>query len=183
MLIAATGLAGAGKSTMLRHLSTIWQGHYFYVGGIVREEVAHRGLPATPESEHQVRNLLRKEMGMAALARLAAPKLDTHLLSGVPVLIDAICNTEEAALYRQRFGNALVVIGIEASFATRAKRLAIREGRSMTEDQLRNRDVYELNDLRLGAVVTAADVVVRNEGSFADLWQNLEAVADQIVRG
>lgn len=180
MLIAATGLAGAGKTTSLEFLAAIGAGAYFYVGGIVTAEIERLGLELTPENERVVRHALRTEGGMAALAERAAPEIQRKLEAGESVLIDAICNNEEANFYRDQFGAALAILAINAPFDTRAARLTQRQLRPMTAEQLRTRDCFEWEELSIGTVIAQADVILSNDGTEAALQAELRALALQL---
>jgi dephospho-CoA kinase len=177
VLVAATGLAGTGKTTGLEFLAAIGAGTYFYVGGIVRDEIVARGLPASPESEREVREALRAAEGMAALARRAGPCLRDHLDAGETVLVDAVCNLEEADFYRATFGADVKILAIETTFDIRAKRLARRCPRPLSRDQLLARDRYELDKLAIGEVVAGADVHVPNSAGRAPFEAALRSFA------
>jgi dephospho-CoA kinase len=181
MLIAATGLAGAGKTTSLEFLAAIGAGAYFYVGGIVRTEIERRGLELTPENERVVRQALRTERGMAALAERAAPEIQEKLAAGASVLIDAICNSEEATFYRDRFGAELKILAIDTPFDTRAARLAERQPRPMTEEQLRARDHFECEELSIETVIAQADLTLSNHGTQATLQAELRTMASELA--
>jgi len=181
MLIAAAGFAGAGKSTALRYLASTGAGDYYYVGGIVTREVEKLGLEATPENERRVRTQLREQSGMAALAQIAESDLRERLETAPAVLIDAICNIEEAQFYRDRFQDRLVIVAVQTSFEKRAERLALRAERKITRDELTERDRYEFEDLRIGRVIDAADHCVGNDGDRKALEQALDGLAKGLL--
>lgn len=182
MLVAAVGLAGAGKTTSLEFLASIGVGVCVYAGGIVRDEVASRGLDPTPENEKAVRDALRSEHGMAVLAERAAPRIGDLLGSGACVLIDAVCNSEEASFYRRRFALALRLLAIETPFALRAERLAARSSRPLTLSQLASRDAYERETLNIDKVIADADMVAANGDTMAALFGELRKLAPALVR-
>ncbi|TFI58621.1 hypothetical protein E2493_09385 [Sphingomonas parva] len=179
MLIAATGFAGAGKTTALRYLATLGVGNYFYAGGIVTRAVARRGLPPGPASERLVRDALRAEGGMAALAVCAEPELRALLTSAPAVLIDAICNAEEADFYREHFGGEIFLLALDAPFAQRAARLAERPLRPMSARELEARDHYETEKLRLDTVIARADFTLSNTAGMDELKLGLRNLAAQ----
>jgi dephospho-CoA kinase len=178
MLIAVAGLAGAGKTTAVKHLDAQGLGQIKYVGDYIRKEVINRGLPLTPESEQKVRQALRDEHGLDVFAQMAIDDIGSSVQS-TAILIDAICVGEEAELYRRHFGSDLIVLGIKARFEIRASRLVARCVRPMTAGQLRERDQFELNSLLLGEVLTAADYQLSNEDTIAAFKDALDALAAQ----
>src|SRR5438067_2069119 len=95
LLIAVTGLSGAGKTTAISWLANSGVGEKVYLGQSVLDEVRARGLPPGPQSERQVRLDLRNEFGAGILARRAVSKVKDYLDSGTNVLVDAIFEHEE----------------------------------------------------------------------------------------
>jgi len=178
MLIAVVGFSGAGKTTALMHLQERGIGQIVYVGAYVHAEVEARGLALTPENERLVREALRNEQGPDALAKKAVADLKTKTYSGA-ILLDAICVKEEGDFYRKVFGSNVIILSIEASFEIRAGRLAAREDRPLTADQLKVRDRFEREKLRLEEVQAAADSRVTNEGSVELFKRTLDDLAAQ----
>ncbi len=176
MRIAVSGLSGAGKTTALEHLREIGFGKICYAGAIVRSEVISRDLPLTPENETLVRADLRQARGNDFLAQMVIEKL-----GGEPeanhALVDAICAPEEADCYRRVWGNALVTLALEAHFDIRVARLAKRVDRPCTPTQLRKRDDYERNVLRLDDVMAAADFRIPNEADVDTLKRELDRLS------
>src|SRR5262245_52146338 len=73
-IFAIVGLCGVGKSEATQVLNELGC-ETVYFGGIVLEELASRGLEATQANERLVRESLRRTHDMAAMAKLAEPKL------------------------------------------------------------------------------------------------------------
>ncbi len=178
MLIAVAGLSGAGKSTAVKHLQSRGVGQLVYVGAYVQAEVLNRGLAPTPENEQLVRQSLRDELGREALAKLVLADLQGRTQSDT-ILLDAICVKEECDFYKSALCLSVVVIGVDASFEVRAERLAIRGNRPLTVDQLRQRDRFERENLRLEDVLAAADHRLTNENSLEAFKLTLDALAFQ----
>lgn len=175
MILALAGLAGAGKTTAIRMLSDAGCGSRLYVGGIVMEEVRRRGMTSGSESERLVRNVLREAGGMGVLARIASSAIERMDARG-GVLIDAVYNPEEHAIYTERFGYRFKVLGIRTPTGIRAARLSMRSQRPITADELAKRDEYELGTLRLDHVLAQADHGIDNAGSLDELEHSLQAV-------
>jgi dephospho-CoA kinase len=173
-LVGVTGFAGAGKTTAVSHLSTLTGGRIFYLGKDVRNEVRARGLPETPESERQVRIDLRRENGPAALAIPHLDEVAECLGNGAPALVDAIFTQEEFDLLRSRVPKGpACVLAISASFAIRQARLACRSERTFSAEQLRQRDKYELENLRTDAVIASAAYIIVNEQTREEFYSRL----------
>lgn len=179
LLVAMVGLAGAGKTTAAGHLEKLGLGHRFYVGGVLRDELRRLGSPATAENERAVRANLRRDHGDGVFAVRALPGIETALMAG-PVLLDAIYCEDERRVYADAFGDALILVAIEASQALRAERLARRRERPMTRDQLEIRDRHELSTLGLGEVALGAQRRLANSGSLADLERSLDQLVSDL---
>lgn len=177
MLIAACGLAGAGKTTTLEILERFGVGAKVYVGSFVTAEVARRGMAATPEGERRVREELRASGGMAALAQLAYPTISGILDAGRVALVDAIYCVEEYEFYRERCSDRVVRIAIQTAKTQREQRLALRALRPIDAEALTKRDEFELAQLGLADVMAAAEHTIVNDGSLNDLESALQGLA------
>jgi dephospho-CoA kinase len=173
-LVGVAGLAGAGKTTAVKHLSTLTGGRIFYLGKDVLNEVRAKGLPETRESERLVRIELRRENGPAALAIPHLEEVSKCLENGTLALIDAIFTQGEFDLLRSRTPSSPArLLAIDTSFDIRQARLAIRSGRTFTADELRKRDNTEIKELRTGAVIAAADYTISNEQTCKEFYARL----------
>lgn len=173
-LVGVTGHAGAGKTTAAKHLSTLTDGRYLYLGQAVLDEVCARGLPDTPENERQVRIDLRREKGPAALAIPYVDLVAECLGKGIPVFVDAIFNEEELDVFAScpPSGSARS-LAIDASLDIRSARLARRPDRPFNSDELQKRDKTERERLRTDAVITSAEHRILNEGTFEEFYRRL----------
>jgi dephospho-CoA kinase len=178
MLIAVVGFSGAGKTTAVEHLQMRGVGQVVYVGEYIQAEVKARGLALTPDNERLVREAARNEHGLDVFARRAVDDLRNRTASGA-ILLDAICVKEEGDFYKNVLGSSVVILGIDASFEVRAKRLANRETRPLTADQLQKRDQFERENLRLEEVLATADHRMANEDSLEAFKLTLNNLAAQ----
>jgi dephospho-CoA kinase len=178
MLIAVTGFAGAGKSTSVRYLAQHLPGREVYVGQQVKDEVKRRNLDLTPDNEKRIREEVRQEEGDDAFARRALPRI-SELLETTSALIDAIYVKAEWELYRSEFQDRAVLFKVETPQAVRIERLASRECRPLTSEDVKSRDLFELQELKLADVFGLADIVVRNEGDRPALHSQLDDLISQ----
>lgn len=173
-LIGVAGLAGAGKSTAVKYLSELTGGPFFYLGQTVIDELFARRLPRTPENERQVRIKLRSEKGRGAFAIPYVGKVIASVANGIPVFVDAIFTQEEFDLLASRVPSGSAhLLAINASFATRARRLAGRPVSPLNADELMKRDKTELEELGTGAVMAAAEHIIRNEETLDEFYRRL----------
>jgi dephospho-CoA kinase len=177
-IVAVSGLCGVGKSTAVHFLATATGGEVVYFGATVLRVVRERGLPETSASEQIVRVDLRHRHGPAYLAVHEAERIKAVLAQGRHVFVDAVYCGEEFE-YLSGLAADFSLIGIEASFATRLARLAVRAVRPMIEPQLRQRDEVDLTELKTGNVLAKASVRISNEDSVAKFESALSHALDE----
>jgi dephospho-CoA kinase len=181
MLVALAGLAGAGKSTVIELLERSGAGVRIYVGSFVTSEVLRRGLTITPANEKRVRDEIRSDEGMDALARRALPEVNKVISSGRTALVDAIYCAEERSLYEREISGGLVCLAVETSAVIRASRLAARSERPICAVDLSDRDAYELKTLGLGTVISSAHYRLSNDGTLSDLEHSLRRLVARMA--
>lgn len=175
-LVGVAGLAGAGKTTAVKHLCDLTRGVAVYLGTAVLEEVVARGLPKTPANEQMVRIQMREEEGPAVYAMRYADRVTDLIMGGVSVFVDAIFVQAEFDLLKSRAqADSAHLLALEASFDVRCGRLVSRPDRPFSREELAERDKTELLGLGTGAVIAAANHTIRNEGSLQDFQQRLTA--------
>jgi dephospho-CoA kinase len=179
MLIAFTGLSGAGKSTAIACLEKCDVGERYYVGSVLHEEIRRRQLPLTPDNERLVREELRAEFGMAVFAERAVPHLLDRCKFGT-VLLDAIYCPSERECYRKYFGRRLMIVAVTASFEIRCARLRHRPDRPLPYDNVVSRDAFEREKLRIDEVIADSDWQVANDGTLDELQQALNMLASSL---
>ncbi|MBI4333967.1 MAG: AAA family ATPase [Chloroflexi bacterium] len=165
-VIAIVGMAGSGKSEVSRLFEEAGF-HRVRFGDVTDEEVKRRGLALNEENERRVRELLRKEHGMAAYAVLNLSRID-RALETAGVIIDGLYSWEEYRFLGERYP-AFKVLAVYASPATRYRRLASRAVRPLAADEARQRDITEIENLKKGGPIAMADFTIINESSLGDL--------------
>jgi dephospho-CoA kinase len=175
-IIAILGMPGAGKSTLVKYLTDKHNFETIYFGGQVLAEIKKRGLEITPDNERHVREDLRKQHGMAAMAALATPVIGQALKASKTVLIDGIYSMEELELLQHSFPDKIVTIAIHASRDIREKRMTTRPERPLTAAQLKNRDLVEVKNINKAPPIVLADFHYVNDGEE----QAMLAWADQL---
>ena len=96
--LALVGMPGAGKTLCAEYLHQCgYPGFRF--GQIVVDEVARRGLPQTQDSERIVREDLRAQEGMGAVAGWPLPVLQELLQDNPVIVIDGLYSFENIVCY------------------------------------------------------------------------------------
>ena len=176
LIVAITGMPGAGKSTAT--VALVKEGWKRVVmGDVIRVETERRGLEPTAKNTGEVMRVLRAERGPAAVAELC---LESIQKSGADrVVVDGIRSMAEVETFRKRA--KVLLVAILASPARRYELLRER-GRSddpLTFEMFASRDRREL-DVGIGESIALADESVSNNRTTPAL---LEAETVKVVRG
>ena len=153
------------------------------MGDVIREACRDRGLD--PADHHgEVARALRDEGGPAAVAEASLPRVRRALDRNDLVVVDGLRSPAEVERFREAFGDEFVVLAVEASFETRADRLAER-GRDATDadrERLREREQRELG-WGMGEVVEDADRSVENEDRSLEAFRAAARTALSALAG
>ena len=172
-IIAVLGLSGTGKSEIATWL--IEHGyHRVYFGGIVVGEVQRRGWDVTPDNERIVREELREQHGMGAMATLSLPAIRDHLDRAERVVIDGLYSGAERDILVDAFGERMVTLAVHAPRRLRKERLAQREVRPLTGEEVDARDDFEVRNLDKAVPIVLADLHVVNDTDLASLFVAVE---------
>lgn len=179
-IIAFVGMPGAGKSEAASYFRE--KGIPFVrFGDLTDETVAEMDLPLTPQNERIAREKLRKELGMAAYAIKAKPKIKALLKTSEIVALDGLYSWEEYVLLKEEFPQ-LLLIHIFAEPTTRYARLAKRKIRPVGPEESRDRDVLELEKLNKGGPIAIADFLISNNADDIQvLYNQLDALLARIT--
>lgn len=177
-VLALVGMPGAGKTLCADHLR---QRGYpgFRFGQIVVDEVERRGLPRTQESERLVREDLRAQEGMGAIARLALPQLRALLQDEPVIFIDGLYSFSEYQLLRRELEVSLIVIAVVSARQQRYRRLNTRSQRPLDAAAAEARDLREITTLEKGGPIAIADFTLLNDSTPAALTAALDVLLRQ----
>lgn len=180
-IVAVVGMTGAGKSVVSDRLAQ--EGFQFLrFGQITLDEIKRRGLPPTEEHERAIREEFRKQHGMGAFALLNLPKVEELLEKG-NAAVDNLMSWSEYKILKEKYGEAFIVVAVEASPETRYARLEARtlhahdtaiRYRPLTREQAKSRDYAEIEKLEKGGQFAMADYHIINEGTAEELQEQVE---------
>lgn len=177
--LALVGMPGAGKTLCAHHLQERGFAHFRF-GKIVVDEVQRRGLEINPANEALVREELRAQEGMNAIARRALPHLKTALENHRSLVIDGLYGFGEYKLLHEELGAAMVVVAIVSSRPLRYARLAERQERPLTPLEAEERDHREIEFLEKGGPIAIADYTLLNTTTPQALLDALDALTDEL---
>ena len=174
-VVSIVGMTGAGKSEVAR----VFEKHGFTrirFGDVTDEEIEKRGLELNEENERYVRELLRREHGMSAYAKLNLPRIDSALQHS-DVVIDGLYSWEEYTFLRAYYQHNFCVVAVWSPPEVRYQRLMTRAERHLTLEEAANRDRAEIENINKGGPIAMADFTIINESSL----ENLETETKRII--
>ncbi len=141
------------------------------MGDIIREEVTQRGLNPTPENVGEVMIKIRREEGLAVVAKRCNPKIQRVTDNGIAV--EGLRSLAEVYEFRRNFPY-FKFIAIHASPLVRFQRIF---GRNRSDDSTDwktfvKRDLREIK-VGIGSVISLADYMIVNEGSLQLFQSNI----------
>jgi dephospho-CoA kinase len=178
VVVGVAGMPGSGKGAFRRTLHKMGY-PVVIMGDEVREEVKQRNLKPTPENLGKVMLQLRESEGPAAVAKRCITKLKKA--TGRIVGVDGIRSLHEVEEFKKHFPS-FILIAIHASPKARYKRL-FRRRRSddpTNWETFMERDFRELS-VGMGAVIAAADYMIVNEGTLAQLKKKIRQVLKEML--
>jgi len=180
IILAVVGLPGAGKSEASEYIKakTGWAKVHF--GETVVDEVKNRGLEVNEVNERTVREDLRKQHGMAAMAILNLSKIK-ELAATSSVILESFYSWEEYLEVKKEFGDSFKVLAIYASPAIRSQRLVSRPVRPLAENEFISRDYSQIESLHQAGPIARADWTIINEGTKEHLNEALDKFLSQLL--
>lgn len=179
LIVAVTGMPGAGKSTAAKALvSEGWK--KVVMGDVVREETRKRGLEPDAGNTGEVMKQLRKERGESAIAELCIRTIERS--GSDRVVVDGIRSQAEVEAFRKKARVLLIAV-----HASPERRFLLLRERGRTDDPLskemfRKRDERELG-VGIGNAIALADEVVSNEHTTPErLEREMAKVVERWVR-
>lgn len=185
-IVCIVGMAGAGKSIVSDELAN--QGFAFLrFGQIVLDKIKEEDLEVNENNEKNIREEIRKEYGMGAMATLNIPKFD-EFLKNSNVVGDGLYSWSEYKLLKEKYGDSMYVIAVYAPPDLRYKRLKERKiendskqrFRSFTEEEAKARDYAEIENIEKGGPIAMADFTIINTGTIDELKQKTRDILKAI---
>jgi dephospho-CoA kinase len=177
-VIGVVGMPGSGKG----EFSAIARGMDIPVvvmGDVIRAEVEKSGLPPDDSSMGVIARNLRDQHGMAAIAKICIPVIESQ--EGNTVLVDGIRGSAEIREFSSHFPG-FVLVAIDSPLESRFERLC-RRGRS---DDLADITELEARDIRessfgLRDAMDLASLRISNTGSLTEFQASARSTLEAIM--
>lgn len=169
--VAVVGMCGSGKSVVADYfVQQGWDRVYF--GGVTVSELKRQGIAVNEANEREMREGLRQKYGMGAYAVLLKDEIQEKLNKG-NVVLDGLYSWSEYKILNEALGDKLIVLAIVTNTDVRKQRLAMREIRPLTSEQVDSRDQAEIENLEKGGPIAKADYFIINNGNCETLAAQL----------
>ena len=173
-LIAIVGMSGSGKSVVTDYLEE--KGFTkIYFGGVVLDKLKESNLEITPENEKMMREKLRADLGMAAMAITLLPKIK-EVYDTNDCVLDGLYSWDEYLVLEKEFGSKLNMICVVCDKDIRYDRVSKRPERPFTRADIIRRDTSEIENLANGGPIAYADYYILNNGSLEDYYKRIDEI-------
>ena len=177
-IIAIVGMCGSGKSVASEYLENKLNYKKVYFGGVTMKKLKEAGLEVNAENEKMMREKLRKELGMAAYAKVLLPEIK-ELAKENNVVLDGLYSWSEYKVLIEEIPN-LKLISVVADKDLRYQRLTTRDIRPLTNIEAKNRDLSEIENIEKAPPIAYADYYILNNGTIEEYINRLNEILKEI---
>lgn len=177
-IIAIVGMCGSGKSVAAEYLEKTLGYKKVYFGGVTLKKIQESGLEVNPENERNMREKLRKELGMGAYAKILLPEIK-ELFKESNVVLDGLYSWSEYKILKKELPE-LKLVSIIVDKELRYERLNKRELRSLTKEEAQQRDLSEIETIEKAPPIAYADYYIFNNGTLEDYIKRLKEIINII---
>ena len=178
--VAVVGMCGSGKSVLCKYFTDLgWDSVYF--GGVAVSQLVRNNIPVNEANEREIRERLRRELGMGAFAIILKDEI-TDKLSRRNVVLDGLYSWSEYLILKELLGEDLILLAVVTNSEIRKSRLARRAVRPLSAEMVDSRDVAEIENSEKGGPIAKADYYIINNGSEAELKEQFDSFMQWLDR-
>lgn len=180
-LVAIVGMSGSGKSIATEYLEKRgWIKIHF--GGLTYRLMDEAGIERTSDgkSEKEFRENLRKEHGKACYAKFLEKDIRQAIQTN-HVVLDGLYSWDEYQYLIERFPT-LKLVCVLADKHIRYDRVANRLDRPFRKEDIRYRDITEIENIAKGGPIAFADYYIFNNGTLGAYYYRLEEILKDIEK-
>jgi len=181
MIIAILGLPGSGKTETTDYIKIVTGWPSLYYPKIVFDKLKEEGKPFTEDNERKMREALRDQFGIAAMAIVNKSKVREMYDKGT-FLIESMYSWEEYLLVKEEYGDEFKAISVLSSPDIRSNRLKIRPNRPLTREEFVSRDYSQIENLHQGGPIARGDYFIINEFDLPHLHQSIDVILSDLER-
>ena len=179
-ILAIVGMSGSGKSVIVDYLTE--KGYpKVYLGGMILGEMERRGIEITEENEKKFREMIRETEGDNWVVEQAIKETNDLIKAGQKrIVLDGVYSWMEYRTIKHEFPGCVTFLAVVVNKKLRYKRVGGRQVRPLNAEEIRSRDVAEIENLEKGGPIVAADYYVLNNGTKEELLTGVDRVLKEI---
>lgn len=181
-IVAFVGMSGSGKSVAVDYLTDKGVPKVYF-GGMIYKEMERRGIERTEdgESEKHFREMIRETEGKDWVVKQVIEETKKLIEAGQKrIVLDGVYSWTEYKILKHEFPGELTFVAIVVPKKLRYKRVAMRPDRPFNTKEIQERDRSEIENLEKGGPIAAADYYILNDGSIAEMHEDLKKILDKI---
>lgn len=182
IIIGITGHIGAGKGTVVEHLTAVKGFKHFSARSFITKEVKKRGLPVDRDTMTLVSNDLRQNHSPSYIIESLYKEAKEQ---GDDCIIESIRTPGEVDALRS-IGH-FFLLAVTTDIATRYQRIVLRANETdnisfdtFIEQDKRESASTDPNKQNINACISRADFVLNNNGDIETLHEEIEQVFTHI---
>ncbi len=178
-IISVVGQPASGKDTVADYIKTKGFAEYSSAD-FIRNDMGKVGIETTRKNMQEFSSEMRKKLGNGY------PYFDIVKTISGDTVISGARNTSEIKVMRDKFGDELKVIAVEAPIETRYKWAKERKriGDNISFEEFKKEEDKEKDNSsgthEVDKVVEMADIKILNEGTLEDLYKKVDEVLKTI---
>ncbi len=175
-VIAVVGMCGAGKTEVTNYIKKKLECPNVYFGEATFDRLKKDGLVTNYKNERTVREQIRKELGPAAYAILALPKVEKNLEKNDLCTVESMYSWAEYKVLKEKFGDNFFCVAVWAPPKLRLQRLMNRTNERPIKDreEFETRDYTEIEGTDKGGPIARSDYMLKNEDSLDELHKKID---------
>lgn len=180
-ILAFVGLTGSGKSTAVSYFTD--KGFpRVYFGGVIYQAMAEAGIEKGEQNEKDFRVAIREREGNDFVVKRIIKQIHDLANAGQHrIIADGVYSWDEYKALKHEFPGEVTVVAIITNKHLRYHRLTQRlDDRPQSETVSSQRDHNEIETINKGGPIAMADYFIMNNGTEAELNEQLDQVARDI---
>lgn len=179
-ILAIVGMSGSGKSVVVDYLTE--KGYpKVYFGGMILNEMRKRGIEINEENEKKFREMIRETEGNDWVVRQVISEVRDLISAGQKrIILDGVYSWTEYRILKHEFPKCLTFVGVVVDKKVRYGRVKKRQVRPLDEQEIRGRDIAEIENLEKGGPIVAADYYILNNGTIEECEKRVDEILREI---
>ncbi len=179
-IVAFVGMSGSGKSVAVDYLTEKGVPKVYF-GGMILKGVKDMGWEINEENEKKFREHIRKTEGNDWVVRQVVEETKKLIEAGQKrIVLDGVYSWTEYNILKHEFPGMLTFVAVVVDKKLRYKRVGSRAVRPLNRNEIMERDKSEIENLEKGGPIAAADYYILNDGSIAEMHENLKKILEKI---